>query len=103
MAYEIAVIGNKDAVSAFKMVGLKVFDATTGDQARQLIKELAEDNYAVIFLTESLVEQIPETMAEYDLKYLPALIPIPDGVDSSGLGMERISRSASKAIGQNIF
>ena len=61
---KIAVVGDKDAVLGFKAVGVEVFDATTAEQANKLVKELSKQNYAVVFLAESLAEQIPETLAK---------------------------------------
>jgi len=74
---KIAVVGDKDAVLGFKAVGVEVFDATTTEQANKLVKELSKQNYAVVFLAESLAEQIPETLAKLKTQPFPAIVPIP--------------------------
>ena len=43
MVNKIAVIGDKDSVLAFKSVGVEVFDATTAAQAKNLIRQLSEE------------------------------------------------------------
>ena len=53
---KIAVVGDKDAVLGFKAVGVEVVDATTAEQANKLVKELSKQNYAVVFLADSLAE-----------------------------------------------
>ena len=57
---KIAVVGDKDAVLGFKAVGVEVFDATTAEQTAKILKDLAKQDYAVVFVAEDLAEQIPE-------------------------------------------
>lgn len=103
MYNKIAVIGDKDAVLAFKSVGVDVFDATTAEQAQSLIKKLSQGEYAVVFIAESLAEQIPETLAKAKLRPFPAITPIPTGAKSSGFGLQGIKADVEKAIGVDIL
>ncbi len=103
MVNKIAVIGDRDTVLAFKAVGVEVFDAVTPDQARALVRKLSQDNYAVIFLAESLAEQIPETLAKAKTRAYPAVIPIATNKQSSGFGMKGIKNDVEKAIGVDII
>ena len=100
---KIAVVGDKDAVLGFKAVGVEVFDATTAEQANKLVKELSKQNYAVVFLAESLAEQIPETLAKLKTQPFPAVVPIPTNGQSSGFGMAGIKADVEKAIGVDIL
>lgn len=100
---KIAVVGDKDAVLGFKAVGVEVFDATTAEQANKLVKELSKQNYAVVFLAESLAEQMPETLAKLKTQPFPAIVPIPTDGKSSGFGMAGIKADVEKAIGVDIL
>ena len=43
MAYKIAVVGNRDVVLAFKLLGFEVFPANNGEEARKTIHDLAQE------------------------------------------------------------
>ena len=103
MYNKIAVIGDRDSVLAFKSVGVEVFDATTAEQARSLIKKLSQGNYAVVFVAENLAEQIPDALSKAKLRTFPAVVPIPTTANSSGFGMQGIKADVEKAIGVDIL
>lgn len=103
MVNKIAVIGDKDSVTAFKAVGVEVFDATTPEQAQSLIKKLTNEQYAVLFLAENLAEKIPETLNKAKTRTYPAIVPIPTTRESSGFGMKGIKADVEKAIGVDII
>ena len=58
MYNKIAVIGDKDSVLAFKSVGVEVFDATTAEQAQNLIKKLSQRDYAVRSKSPTLLPRL---------------------------------------------
>ena len=103
MPNKLAVIGDKDSVLAFKAVGVDVFDATTAEQAASQLKKLTAERYAVVFIAESLAEQIPELLAKAKLQAYPAVVPIPTGRQPSGFGMQGIKSDVEKAIGVDIL
>ena len=103
MYNKIAVIGDKDSVLAFKSVGVEVFDASTADEARALVRKLSQGTYAVVFIAENLAEQIPETLQKAKTTPYPAIVPIPTTTESSGFGMQGIKSDVEKAIGVDII
>ena len=103
MLNKIAVIGDKDSVLAFKAVGVEVFDATTPDQATQLIKKLTTEQYAVVMITEQLAELIPDTLKKAKTRAYPIVLPIPTSKGSTGFGMLGIKKAVEKAIGTDIL
>ena len=103
MVDKIAVIGDKDSVLAFQSVGVEVFDATTPQEAQNLIKKLSTQQYAVLFLAENLAEQIPDVLAKAKTRPFPAIVPIPTSATSSGFGMQGIKNDVEKAIGVDII
>ena len=103
MPNKIAVIGDKDAVLAFKAVGVEVYDATTADIAASLLRKLAQGQYAVILIAENLAEQIPEVLARMKSQPYPAVVPIPITATSSGFGLQGIKNDVEKAIGVDII
>ena len=63
--HKIAVIGDKDSVLAFRALGVHVFTAIEGNDARKIVDKLAKDEYGIIFITEQLAQEIPDTIAHY--------------------------------------
>lgn len=103
MRKKIAVIGDKDSVLVFKALGVDVFSPIGKEDIRRKVDTLAKENYGVIFITEQWAQEVPETIARYNEKMLPAVILIPSSQGSLGMGMKRINDSVEKAIGSNIL
>lgn len=103
MSHKIAVVGDKDSVLAFKMIGFDVFFATDAAQARRQVDELAQADYGIIFLTEQLGVQIPETLERYDERVTPAVILIPNRMGTNNFGQERFAGNVERAVGIKIM
>jgi V/A-type H+-transporting ATPase subunit F len=101
--YKIGIIGDKQSVQGFKAVGLDVFDCNKADEAKRTLHNIADDNYAIIYVTESLYDQIKESIYEYNEERLPAIIPIPVMQGSLGLGLRNIKMAVEKAVGADIL
>jgi V/A-type H+-transporting ATPase subunit F len=100
---KIAVIGNKDAVLAFKAVGAAVFDADTASAANDILRRLVKEDYAVIFVTERIAETIADTLAILKSRPYPIVIPIPDGSGTNGFGVQSMKKDVEKAVGADII
>ena len=84
-SYKIAVVGNRDTILPFKLIGFQTFP----------VKEAQE--------TEDMAADIPETLAYYDQLEIPALVLIPTHKGSTGLALSRIHENVEKAVGQDIL
>lgn len=103
MQYKIGFVGEKDAVYAFGMLGMNVHYVNDGNEFRQTITELVEDDYGVIFVTEKMAKLAPDVIRKYDEEFRPAIILIPSEVDGDSIGLQRIQDNVRKAVGQNIL
>lgn len=103
MYKKIGVVGDKDSVLAFKALGIEVFPVVESDEARKTIDNLAKNDYAVIFVTEQVAQNIEETIERYNSQTLPAVILIPSNQGSLNIGIQRISDNVEKAVGVNIL
>lgn len=103
MSHKIGVIGNDNSVLIYRMLGFDVFQTETSQEASDKLNELAQDEYGVIYVTETVAEHIATTIHEYDEKMLPAIILIPDHTGSRGIGKRRVQENVEKAVGQNIL
>ena len=101
--YKIAVMGDRDSVMGFKVLGLDVFPVTDPEEGRKTLHRLAREPYAIIYITEQLAFRINEEISRYKDQLTPAVILIPGKEGSLGIGMSKVSESVERAIGANIL
>ena len=56
---------------------LSIAEVSTADEADTVLNAWTEDGYAVVFVTEALAQVMGERLADWRLRYLPAVIVIP--------------------------
>lgn len=99
----IGVIGSAQSVRGFGALGMDVFETQDGAEAAEIIRRLAHNDYAVIYITERLFEQCGAEIEKYTDQLQPAIIPIPGVSGNTGIGMELVSRSVERAVGSDIL
>ena len=116
MNYQIAIIGSKEAIEGFSLLGVKTVPAQNTEEAVEKIKEMkkgchAEESaeadvskYAIIFVTEDLAKEFTSDDERFFAKDpLPAVISLPSHHGSTGYSMERLSRIVERAVGSDIL
>ena len=101
--YKIAVIGDRESVYGFSSLGLDIYPAYSGDEAKSLIDKLAEESYAVIYITEALAKDASEAIEKYSRVITPAIILIPGVSGNTGEGMSSVMKSIERAVGSSIL
>ena len=101
--YKIGVIGDKDSILGFKALGLSVFPVTQPSEAEKILHELAQNQYAVIYITEQIAKDIVASIDEYKDSRFPAIIPIPGNQGSFGIVMQGVKKSVERAVGADIL
>lgn len=101
--FNIAVVGDKDSILAFKALGVDVFPVYDNEEARRTVDTIARNNYGIIFITEQIASLIPDTIERYDKEIIPAVILIPSNQGTLDIGMSRINKNVEKAVGSNIL
>ena len=101
--YKIAVIGDRESVYGFSSLGLDIYPAYSGNEAKKLIRKLAEDNYAVIYITEALAKDASDIIEKYSRVITPAIILIPGVSGNTGEGMSSVMKSIERAVGSSIL
>ena len=99
----IAVIGDRTSVLGFRALGLDTYPADTAEEAEAWIARLAESGCAVIYLTETLAKDLPQTPARWKDAMRPAIILIPGREGSLGIGKEQIGTAIRRAVGTDIL
>lgn len=101
--YKIAVIGDIDSILSFKAAGFEVFETANTSRTRELLKMLAESEYAVIFITEQAASEVLDSIDEFKDKRLPSIVLIPGNRGSMGLGRKQMEKDVERAVGANIL
>ncbi|MGN1121406.1 MAG: V-type ATP synthase subunit F [Eubacteriales bacterium] len=100
---KIGVIGDKDSVLGFMAAGFSVFVTEEPAQAVSIIEHAVKDGFAVLYITENLLAQIPDTYEKFKTEPMLAVIPIPSKTGSLGIGMANIKKSVERAVGADIL
>ena len=101
--YRIAVLGDYESIYGFAALGLDTFPMEDPEEAARKIHQLAEDKYAVIYVTEGLAAKIEHVIDRYRDKVFPAIILIPGASGNTGKGITGVSKSVEQAVGSDIL
>ena len=101
--YRVAVMGDRDSIYGFAALGLDTYPVAEQEEAAKTLKTLAEGQYAVIYITESLQSQLEAEIDRYENDYLPAIIPIPGVSGNTGKGIRNVKKSVERAVGSDII
>ena len=101
--YKTAVLGDRESVLGFMSAGFSVAEADHSEDAARALRRLANEDHAVIFVTEETAAMIPDEIEKYRSKPIPAVILIPGKGGSLGIGMANIKNSVERAVGADIL
>ncbi len=101
--YKVAVMGPYDSIYGFAALGLHTFPVTDGEEGKKLLRQLAAEEYAVVYVTEGLAAEINSEIEKYKEQLLPAIILIPGIAQNTGAGVAGVKKSVEKAVGSDII
>lgn len=91
-----------ESVLGFLALGLRrCARAETAQEGREALRELAQ-TCAVIFVTETLAQELAPEIARYKDVPRPAILPIPGKAGPMGLGGDAVHRAVQRAVGSDI-
>lgn len=102
MTYKIGAIGPRSSVLGFMALGFGVYEAEDAHTGAVHLHKMAKDNYAVIFVAQSLCEQMKDEIAKYSSMPTPSIVPIPDGTGAD-YGEQILKDAVIRAIGADIL
>ena len=102
---KIAVIGSGETVMGFKALGLETYPAADEAQAAKVLRSLTResDDYAIIYIEETLAEKLGHEIDKFKDKATPAIILIPGKEGSTGLGRRALKSAVERAVGTDIL
>ena len=101
--YKIAVIGDYDSIYGFATLGLSICPVKTREEARDKLRQLAEGEYGIIYITEKAAAELGSALEEYRERVLPAIIQIPGVSGNTGAGVEGVKKTVEQAVGSDIL
>jgi len=102
--YKIAIIGSPDTVTGFKAVGVDAIGVKTKEEAERAVQRVYDSTeYATLFITEDIVDQIKNFLNELPPKALPAIVAVPSQAGSTGAGLENLKKIVEQAVGSDIL
>lgn len=112
--YKIAIIGSREAILGFKALGLEPVYASNNEEAvtalyalkkeKIEIKGESKNKYAIVFVMEDLMTDItPEDYKKLTADPLPAIIPLPSHLGSTGYGLTKLKAIVERAVGMDIL
>ena len=102
-SYRIAVLGDKDSVLGFKALGLSTYAVDSAEEARTTLHRIAKEDFAVIYVTETLAVDLEQDINRYKDNLTPAIILIPGKEGSLGIGARNIKKAVERAVGADIL
>ena len=103
MEYRIGVIGDSESVLGFMAVGFTVVTVETAEEAAKALGRMADENFAILFITERFAKEIPDAISAYKDTPLPSVITIPGKEGATGYGLANIKKSVERAVGADIL
>lgn len=112
--YRIAIVGSRDVVSGFALLGVDVVAVQTQAEAVsalfrlkksvQIVDGRERQVYGVIFASETVLSSLSaDDEKKLSRGALPAIIPLPSHRGSTGYGLERLKRIVERAVGSDIL
>lgn len=99
----VGAIGTDESITIYNSVGFTTYFSNDYSQIDKMIFKLYKEGCKIIFVTEKVYENIPDTLEKYRQNTYPIILPLPLDNVNSGVGMKKIKDNVEKAIGINIF
>ncbi len=98
---DVAIIGDLDTVTGFKLAGVKQgYVVKTDEEAENALDELLDGQISIIIITEKIADNIREHINKrLGSDVLPMIIEIPDKTGSSEGGSDQMAALIKRVIG----
>ena len=92
----------------FKALGLDTFPVDGAEAARKALRKATKpmengDEYATIYIEETMAKDILPEISKFQEKPSPAIILIPGRDGPIGLGLSALKEAVEKAVGSDIL
>jgi V/A-type H+-transporting ATPase subunit F len=101
---KIAVVGDRDTVTGFRMVGVQesTVPSSPAEIRKALFEYFRDPQMGLIVITEPLAEQVEDTILELSEAPVPVILLIPDREGSTGAYETVLRELIRRAVGIEI-
>ena len=99
----IALIGEKEIIIGFNLIGLQLFPVIETEGALKALKDCAQNDYAIVFITNKIAQTIMENIEEYQKKSSMTICILPNRSKATALSMNILRKNIEKAVGTDIL
>ncbi|MFW9918279.1 MAG: V-type ATP synthase subunit F [Candidatus Thorarchaeota archaeon] len=101
---KIAIIGDRDTVTGFRMVGVRESSVpqTPQETRKSLLGYFRDPRMGLIIITEPLAMQVEDTILELSEAPVPVILLIPDRTGSTGAYETVLRELIRRAVGIEI-
>lgn len=99
----IALIGERKIIIGFSLLGLQLFPADNQEEAVKALRDCAQGNIKIVFITNELAQKIINDIEEYQKHSTMAICILPGRIEETALSMRLLRKNIEKAVGTDIL
>ncbi len=100
---DIAIIGEKEVIFGFSLVGFKLFPANNFVEAKNALEECSKENCRIIFITENIAQLVIDEIEKTQIISPNSICILPNRTGSSELSIKMLRKNVEKAVGTDIL
>ncbi|MFQ6037038.1 MAG: V-type ATP synthase subunit F, partial [Candidatus Aminicenantales bacterium] len=97
----VAIVGDADLIRPMRVLGMRVFAPKDAEEAKAVLRTLEEENIALCFLHQSLLELLREERAKLAQKVTPVVVGYSDYREVFDRLEDMLKEMAVKATGSD--
>ncbi len=100
----IAIIGEKEIVIGFSLIGFQLFPVADSIEAKDALKKCTTDsNYQIVFITDNIAQLVMDEIGKYQRISPISICILPNRIQDSKLNIEMLRKNVEKAVGTDIL
>ena len=100
----IAIIGEREIIIGFSLVGFQLFPVTDSIEAKNALEKcINTSNFRIVFITDNIAQLIIEEIEKYQRISTISICILPDRIKDSELSREILRKNVEKAVGTDIL
>jgi V/A-type H+-transporting ATPase subunit F len=99
----IALIGEKELIIGFNLVGMKLFPVVNSEEAIKALKDCNKNNFAIVFITDNIAQKIIDKIEEYQKISSISICILPNRIKDTNLNINILRKNVEKAVGTDIL
>ena len=103
MMNKIALMGDKDSIIGFKLLGVDLFPVNEPAEAIKLLNKIANEKYAVVFITEKIASEMMSVIEELQRVSTISFTVVPGKLGNKNIGLTLLKKNIEKAIVKDIL